>query len=54
LDKESISKKRGIKNFGETEIELDVGKMGSKPEQDPDNTCDLSERFIRAADKSEY
>jgi len=38
--------KFGAKVFGETKIELDVGKIGSKSEQDPGNPCDLSERFI--------
>ena len=33
------------KDFGETKIKLHVGKMGSKPEQDPDNPCDLSESY---------
>jgi len=46
--------KCGTKNFGENKIELDVGKMSSKPEQNPDNACNLSERVIRASDKSEY
>ena len=46
--------KCGAKNLGESEIELEVGKMGAKPEQEQDNTCDLSERVVRAFNKSVY
>jgi len=46
--------KLGTKNFGQTKIELDVEKMGSKPETDPDNPCNFSEGFIRASNKSWY
>ena len=41
--------KCGAKDFGATKIELDVGKKGLKPEQEPDNPCDLSRSVIRAA-----
>ena len=53
LDKASNSKIPDQRT-GENKIELDVGKMSSKPEQNPDNACNLSERVIRAYDKSEY
>jgi len=46
--------KCGAKNFNKTKTKLDVGKMGLKPKQDPDNPCDLSEKVIRASDKSGY
>jgi hypothetical protein len=29
--------KHGAENFGKAEIELNVGQMGTKPEQEPDN-----------------
>jgi len=44
LDKASVKNCRS-EDFGETKINLDVRKMGSKAEQDPENACGLSESY---------
>ena len=47
-------KKFMVKFFRETKIELAMVKMASKPEEDADNTCYLSESVIGAPGKSLY
>jgi len=54
LVKASISKNAGERSLAKLKLYSMIGKMGSKPKQDPDNPCDLSESVIRAFDKSGY
>jgi len=53
LDKASICEIAGQITLAK-QIDLDVGKLGSKPEQDPGNACDFRERDITASNKSGY
>lgn len=42
------------KNFGKTDIKINVGQMCTAPKQDPDNPCYLSETVLLAFKKSVY
>jgi hypothetical protein len=45
LDKASILQNFRATNFGKIEIELNVGQMGTEPEQDPDDNCGIGKSF---------